>query len=91
VLTCALTTIGLAAVGTAYGALSAGLRVRDTLLPLLYFPVVAPLILAAVKATQAALGGTVGEAWPWVRLLAVFATIFVAVGVLTFGTLLEES
>ena len=90
-LTCGLATIGLASVGTAYGALAAGLRVRETLLPLLYFPVVAPMILAAVKATEAALTGAVGEAWPWVRLLAVFAVVFSAVGVLTFGTLLEDS
>lgn len=90
-LTCGLATIGLASVGTAYGALAAGLRVRETLLPLLYFPVVAPMILAAVKATEAALTGAVGEAWPWVRLLAVFAVVFSAAGVLTFGTLLEDS
>ena len=90
-ITCMLATIGLASVGTAYGALSAGLRVRETLLPLLYFPVVAPMILAAVKATEAALTGAVGEGWPWVRLLAVFAVVFSAVGVLTFGTLLEDS
>ena len=90
-LVCVLATVGLAAVGTSYGALAAGLRVRETLLPLLYFPIVAPLVLAAVKATQAALTGEVGEAWPWVRLLSVFAVMFVAVGVLTFGTLLEES
>ena len=42
-------------------------------------------------ATEAALTGAVGEGWPWVRLLAVFAVVFSAVGVLTFGTLLEDS
>ncbi|HET7718582.1 MAG TPA: heme exporter protein CcmB, partial [Acidimicrobiales bacterium] len=44
--TCAVTTIGLAASGTLYGALAAGLRVRDTLLPLLLLPVVAPVLIA---------------------------------------------
>lgn len=89
--TSVLATVGLAAVGTLHGALSAGLRVRDTLLPLLYFPVVAPVVLAAVRATQAALTSNVGEGWPWVRLLLVFATAYVALGVLLFGALLEES
>lgn len=89
-LTCLLASVGLAASGTCYGALSAGLRVRDTLLPLLYFPIVAPLLLAAVRATQAALTGQTGDAWPWVRLMLVFAVVFVAAGVAAFGTLLED-
>jgi len=37
---------GLAAVGTLYGMLSSGLRVRETLLPFLFLPVVAPVLLA---------------------------------------------
>ena len=86
-----LATIGLAAAGTLYGALAAGLRVRETLLPLLLLPVVAPVLLAATRASEAALGGTTGDGWPWVRLLAVFAVIYVAFGVVAFGPLLEES
>ena len=86
-----LATVGLAATGTCYGALSAGLRVRDTLLPVLYFPIVAPLLLAAVKATSAGMLGQLHDAWPWVRLLTVFAVMYVAMGVLVFGQLLEDS
>ncbi|MBV8161948.1 MAG: heme exporter protein CcmB [Acidimicrobiia bacterium] len=91
VVTCALATIGLAAAGTLYGALAAGLRVRETLLPLLLLPVVAPVLLAATRASEAALGGTPGDGWPWVRLLGVFAVIYVTFGVVAFGPLLEES
>jgi heme exporter protein B len=91
VATCVLATIGLAAVGTVYGALAAGLRVRETLLPLLLLPVVAPVLLAATRASEAALGGSPGDGWPWVRLLGVFAVIYVAFGVVAFGPLLEES
>jgi hypothetical protein len=32
-----------------------------------------------------------GEGWPWVRLLAVFGVVYVTVGVVAFGPLLEES
>ena len=49
VASCVLATIGLAATGTLYGALSAGLRVRETLLPFLLLPIVAPVLLAGTR------------------------------------------
>lgn len=90
-LTCLAATIGLAAAGTVYGAIAAGLRVRDTLLPLLVLPVLAPVLLASARACEAALAGTPAEGWPWVRLLFVFAIIYVTFGVVAFGPLLEEA
>lgn len=84
-------TVGLAAAGTVYGMIAAGLRVRDTLLPLLVLPVMAPVLLAAARASEAALAGTPGDGWPWVRLLVVFAVIYVTFGVVAFGPLLEEA
>src|SRR5207245_9647940 len=54
-------TVGLAAAGTVYGVIAAGLRVRETLLPLLVLPVVAPVLLAATKAWDAGLSGASGE------------------------------
>jgi heme exporter protein B len=86
-----LATVGLAAVGSAYGALSASLRVRETLLPVLLLPVTVPVLLAAVQAWQRALTGDVGSAWPWARILLVFAVVYVAFGVLSYGSLMEES
>jgi heme exporter protein B len=92
VLTCAAATVGLASAGTVYGMLAAGLRVRETLLPLLLLPVLAPVLLAATRATEGALDiTTTADAWPWVRLLSVFAVIYTTFGVLLFGSLLEES
>jgi heme exporter protein B len=90
-LTCLAATVGVAAAGTVYGSIAAGLRVRDTLLPLLVLPVLAPVLLAAARACEAALAGTPADGWPWVRLLAVFATIYVTFGVVAFGPLLEEA
>jgi len=89
-LTCAFATIGIAACGTLYGVLAAGVRARETLLPLLFLPVVAPVMLAAARASEAALAGSAADGWPWVRLLAVFATIYAAVGTVAFGPLLED-
>ncbi|HLH47542.1 MAG TPA: heme exporter protein CcmB, partial [Acidimicrobiales bacterium] len=56
VLTCLLATVGLAAAGTVYGVMAAGLRVRETLLPLLVLPVVAPVLLGAFAVVYLALG-----------------------------------
>lgn len=89
--TAALTTVGLAAAGVGYGMVAAGLAVRDTLLPLLVLPVLAPVLLAASRASDAALAGVPTEGWPWLRLLGVFAAVYVAFGVVAFGALLEET
>ena len=91
VATCLLATAGIAAAGTIYGAVAAGLRVRETLLPLLLLPVLAPVLLAAARASEAALGATTAGGWPWVRLLAVFTAVYVAFCIAAFGPLLEET
>lgn len=90
-----LATIGLAFVGTLYGGLVAGtgLHRRETLLPLLLLPAIAPVLIGATKATEAAFGisGMVtSEGWPWVGLLAVFAAVFGVGGLNAFGPLIEE-
>jgi heme exporter protein B len=92
--TCVLcATAGLAFVGTLYGGLTACSRGRETLLPLLLLPVVAPVLICATRATESAFrsgGVTVGEGWPWVGVLAVFAAVFGLGGLLSFGSLIEE-
>ena len=86
-------TCGLAVVGTLYGGLAAGFRGRETLLPLLVLPVVAPVLIGATRAVESALGtagAVVSEGWPWVGLLAVFAVAFGVGGTLAFGPLIDE-
>lgn len=86
-------TIGLAFVGTLYGGLAAGMRGRETLLPLLLLPAVAPVLIGATKATEAAFGiagMATSDGWPWVGLLAVFAAVFGVGGLSAFGQLIEE-
>jgi heme exporter protein B len=91
VLTALAATIGLAATGTLYGVLAAGLRLRETLLPLLLLPVLAPVMLGATRAFEDGLEGTPGDAWPWVALLGIFAVLYTGIGVLAFGPLWEET
>ena len=87
-------TAGLACVGTLYGGLTAGFSGRETLLPLLILPVVAPVLIGATRAVESALGTggvALSEGWPWIGLLTVFAVAFGAGGALAFGPLIEES
>jgi heme exporter protein B len=94
VVTLLLATAGLACVGTLYGGLTAGFTGRETLLPLLVLPVVAPVLIGATRAVEFALGtdgAALSEGWPWVGLLAVFAVAFGVGGALAFGPLIEEA
>ena len=86
-------TPGLAAVGTLHGALAAGSRARDTLLPLLVLPIVVPALLGGVRTFEAALAlgkRTTSEGWPWVAMLAAFSLVAGTVGTVAFGPLIEE-
>lgn len=88
-----LATTGLAFVGTLYGGLAAGARGRETLLPLLLMPVVAPVLIAATRATEAVFGTgetATSEGWPWLGMLAAYAAVFGTGGTMAFGPLIEE-
>lgn len=90
-LTLVLGAAGFAAVATAYAALTVRMEARAVLLPLLVLPVVAPLLLAAVKATAAALGGDpFGEMGAWLQLLAGFDVLMVIAGAVTYRFGLED-
>lgn len=90
-LTVVLGAIGFAAVGTFYAAVTVRMRAREVMLPLLMLPVIAPLLLAAVKATTAALGGDpFGELGAWLQLLVAFDILMLVAGLATYGYLLED-
>jgi heme exporter protein B len=86
-----LGAVGLAAVGTFYAGLTVRMAAREVMLPLLMLPVVAPLLLAAVKATTAALlGDPLGDLGAWLQLLVAFDLVMIVAGAATYGYLLEE-
>lgn len=90
-LTLVLGAIGFAAVGTFYAGVTVRMRAREVMLPLLMLPVIAPLLLAAVKATTAALAGDpLGELGSWLQLLAGFDIVMLVAGAAGYGYLLEE-
>jgi heme exporter protein B len=86
-----LGAVGFAAVGTFYAGLTVRMRAREVMLPLLMLPVVAPLLLAAVQATGAALAGDpFGELASWLQLLLLFDVVMIIAGGATYRFLLEE-
>ena len=89
--TVVLGAVGIAAVGTFYAGVTVRMRAREVMLPLLVLPILAPLLLGAVKATAAALAGDpFGELTAWLQLLVAFDLIMLVAGAATYGFLLED-
>lgn len=86
-----LGSIGYVGVGTLLSAMSVQTRTRDILLPILLFPVVIPVLLAAVKASSGVLDGAEWEEilLP-LNLLIVYDVIFIAVAFMVFDNVVEE-
>jgi heme exporter protein B len=86
----ALGTIGLAAVGTLFAAVTAQVRARELLFPVLLLPIQVPVLLATVSATQVALAGQpLADAGAWLQLLAGADIVYLVIGLLTFEFVLE--
>ena len=85
-----LGAVGLVTLGTFYAAMASRSRAREVLLPLLLFPMLIPVILAAIQATKALIGGDVmNEARAWTSLLAGFDVIFLMATFLAFEYVIE--
>jgi len=86
-----LTTLGFVAVGTLFSALAVNTRAREMVLPILFLPIVAPIIISAVNATGLALSG---EPWSslssWLAIIVAFDIIFLVASFLVFNFVIEE-
>lgn len=86
-----LGSIGYSAIGTLLAAMSVQTRTRDILLPILLLPVVLPLIIAAVQASNAILAGDEFSAiTSWLNLLIAYDIILTAVAFMLFDYILED-
>jgi heme exporter protein B len=86
-----LGSIGYVAVGTLLASMAVQTRTRDILLPILLFPVIIPLFIAAVKASAGFLQGIpMDEIMPWLNLLIVYDVVFTAVAFMIFDYVVEE-
>jgi heme exporter protein B len=92
-----LGTLGVAATGTLFGAMTVRTRARELLLASVLFPLLSPVLLSSIAATReilyAAVGGQsvdMAEVGGWLVLLGVFDAVAIAGGVTMFGALLED-
>ena len=86
-----LGTLGFAGVGTLFSAIAVHTRAREVMLPILLFPIVVPLMIAAVKITGGLLDGQpLSEMRNWLNLLVGFDVIFLTVSYMTFDYVVEE-
>jgi heme exporter protein B len=78
-------------VGTLFAAMVSGIRTRDVLLPILLFPILVPIVIAAVNATRELLGtGELEFLHQWVKLLVVSDVVFLAGSFLLFDFVVED-
>lgn len=86
-----LGTLGFAAVGTLLSAMTVQVRAREVLLPVLLFPIVLPVLIAAVRLTAGILDG---QPWPeirrWMQLLVGFDVLLTSLSYVVFDYVVEE-
>jgi heme exporter protein B len=88
----ALGVVGLAVIGTVFSAMLLRVRSRDVLLPVILYPILLPLFLAATRGTGALLAGDQNrdEAWFWMQFLVVYDGLFIVAALWTFEALVIE-
>lgn len=93
ILTVVLATVGFGVVGSVFAAMLLRVRARDVLLPVVLYPILVPLLIAATKSVDALVavkGADLEAAWFWIQFLAVYDAVFLVVGLWTFESLVIE-
>jgi heme exporter protein B len=86
----ALGVVGLVVLGTFYASMASRSRAREVLLPLLLFPMLVPVLLAATTASKALLGADLmHEAGAWIRLLAAYDVVFLIATFIAFEHVID--
>jgi heme exporter protein B len=88
----ALGIIGYVGVGTLFAALTATIRARESMLPILLLPVMAPVFMAGLKVTEQVLDGRDWSNFQnWLGMLTAFDLIFLTAAFLVFDLIWEEA
>lgn len=91
IFTIVLATLGFALVGTLFSAIAVQTRSREIMLPVLFFPVVLPVIIGAVEASTLAIGGeSIVGLERWLPLIGVFDALFLVICPWAFSIVSEE-
>lgn len=83
-------SVGFAGLGTLFSAVASSGRSREVILPLLLFPLMIPVLIAAVQATADVFKGGDSDVLRWVNLLVGFDVLFIVLAYLTFSFVVEE-
>jgi heme exporter protein B len=84
-------TRGFVAVGTLFSALAVNTRAREMVLPILFLPIVVPVVICAVEASAIILsGGSLSDITGWLAVILAFDAIFLTVPWLIFPYVIEE-
>ena len=84
-------TLGFCAVGTLLSSLSANLKTRDIMLPILLYPLIIPIIIGSVRMTGQVLAGEpLSNMMNWVSLTLCFDIIYIAISIMVIDFVLEE-
>lgn len=90
-LVCLLGTFGFCTVGTTFSAMAINTKAKELTLPILFFPIVVPVIIAASEATGAILSDNITFGFArWLLLLLAFDLMFLALCTMTFKFILNE-
>lgn len=87
---CLLATWGIAVVGAVFGALTVNLRLRELMLPVIIYPLLIPLLIAAIEITNALFANQPLSSYEllWGRVLVVFDIVFTALAMALANTIL---
>jgi heme exporter protein B len=86
-----MSTIGIAATGTLFGAMTARTRARDLVLATVLFPLLSPTMISGVAATREIFAGApFEEIRDYLVLLATFDAVAIAGGLGLFGVLMDD-
>jgi heme exporter protein B len=83
--------LGISLCGMLFATISMNMRAKEVMLPILFLPVVVPIILGAVESTHSIMnGGSLDENFRWITLMIVFDVVYAVLGPVSFTMIVED-
>jgi heme exporter protein CcmB len=92
VLALALGALGFANIGTVFAAVLLKVRSRDVLFPVIVYPLLVPVFIVGINATEQLIAEkpNLAAAWEWIAFLGIYNAAFLVVSVWTFESVVIE-
>ena len=82
---------GISLSGMLFASISMNMRAKEVMLPILFLPVVVPIMLGAVESTYAVMNGdNLDQFLKWIMLMIVFDLIYSVLGPVSFTMIVED-